>query len=154
MFYIINIKQSLLLEPSAYSYDIEKTLCNRLVLTVEGSCTSEYGYIITVLSILDISEGVIQHSGETVFEVKYKALVLKVNKGDVVDAIVSETNKMGIFATVGPLTIFISNYQIPNTMNALSKNSLLRLKIIGTMVEATRIFAIGTLNEDFLGAIY
>lgn len=154
MFHLASLKHSLLLEPSAYSYKIDQTISERLVSTVEGSCSGENGYIITVLSILDISEGLVQHSGWTLFEIKYKALVLNVSKGEVVDALVSETNKMGIFASIGPLTIFISNYQIPSTFSALSKNSMLRLKIIGTKVEATRIFAIGTLNEDFLGAIY
>lgn len=154
MFHIASLKQSLMLEPDAYSYDIEQTLNNRLVSMVEGSCSGDYGYIITVLSVLSISEGLVQHTGQTVFEIRYKALTLNVSRGDVVDAMVSETNRMGIFATIGPLTIFISNYQIPNTFNTPVKNSLIRLRIIGTRVEATRIFAIGTLNEDFLGAIY
>ncbi|KAL0266068.1 UNVERIFIED_CONTAM: hypothetical protein PYX00_011785 [Menopon gallinae] len=110
MFYIASIKQSLLLEPCAYSYDIEQTLNNRLVSMVEGSCSGSYGYIISVLSVLSISEGLVQHTGHTIFEIRYKALTLNVSKGDVVDAMVSETNRMGIFATIGPVACYVQRH--------------------------------------------
>ena len=61
---------------------------------------------------------------------------------------------MGYFASVGPLSIFISNYQIPSTtLEEIGNNSVVRLKIIGTKIDSTKVYAIGTLNYDFLGVI-
>ncbi|TBU01392.1 subunit Rpb7 of DNA-directed RNA polymerase II [Hamiltosporidium magnivora] len=130
-----------------------------LTSSVEGTCSGEYGYIISVLSIDKIGSGRITNNGYAVFSVLYQALVLKPLKGEIIDASIVETNDMGIFAGVGPLTIFISNYQIPKMLlkgsegGGLEKNSNIRLKIIGTKVEATRIYAIGTINEYYLGLI-
>lgn len=50
--------------------------------------------------------------GLTSFEVKYKAIVLKPFKNEVMDAVVESVNKMGFFANVGPLQVFVSNHVI------------------------------------------
>nr|GMD61292.1 pentatricopeptide repeat-containing protein At3g46790, chloroplastic [Ipomoea batatas] len=77
-------------------------------------------------------------------------------------------NKMGFFAEAGPVQIFVSNHLIPDDMEfqsgdapnyttsdgsvKIQKDSEVRLKIIGTRVDATEIFCIGTIKDDFLGS--
>lgn len=51
--------------------------------------------------------------GSVEFRIKYRAIVLKPFKNEVVDAVVVTVNKMGFFAEVGPLNIFISNHVLP-----------------------------------------
>lgn len=78
---------------------------------------------------------------------------------------------MGFFAEVGPLNIFVSTHLIPSDFvfdvnvaapcyvseegmgQRIGKDDLVRLRIIGTRVDATEIFAIGSIKEDFLGLI-
>ena len=77
---------------------------------------------------------------------------------------------MGFFAEAGPLTLFVSNHLIPEDLvfdaNAnpacyqtedqtvkLEKGEWTRIKIVGTRVDATEIFAIGTIKEDYLGLV-
>ena len=45
---------------------------------MEGTCTGRYGYIIKVVSVLDVGQGrVMQGTGLAQFHSKYQAIVLK-----------------------------------------------------------------------------
>jgi DNA-directed RNA polymerase II subunit RPB7 len=106
--------------------------------------------------------------GFVVYPVRYKAIVFRPFKGEVVDAIVTQVNKVGIFCEIGPLSCFVSKHCIPPDMDfdpnsnppcyktqdesvVIKDDDEIRVKIIGTRVDATDIFAIGTLMDDFLG---
>ena len=57
---------------------------------------------------IDVGKGrIIPSTGMAEFEVKYRAVVWKPFKGEVVDAVVTTVNKMGFFADVGPLSVFV-----------------------------------------------
>ncbi|KAI5981894.1 hypothetical protein F5J12DRAFT_878593, partial [Pisolithus orientalis] len=62
---------------------------------------------------------------------------------------------MGFFADVGPLQVFVSHQLLSfaSDDHIIEKNTRVRLKIIGTRVDAAEIFAIGTIKEDHLGVI-
>jgi len=148
---------------------MEQFLENKLYQDVEGTCSGAHGYIIAVLSVIETGDGVvISGSGQAEFVTRYRAIVFKPFKGEVMDAVVGEVNKMGFFAEAGPLTIFVSNHLIdpgmkfdPNSNppsyasadQVISRHAHVRLKIVGTRVDATEIFAIGTIKEDHLGVI-
>lgn len=64
-----------------------------------------------IISVDNIEDGVVQDSfGMIAFVVKYTAIVLKPYKNETLDAKVTTVNKMGFFAYVGPLQIFVSNH--------------------------------------------
>ncbi|KAI6031005.1 RNA polymerase Rpb7 [Pisolithus marmoratus] len=147
MFFIKELTHTILLHPSYFGPRMLQFLESKLYADVEGTCSGQYGYIIAVVSILDIGRGmVISGSGQAEFVTRYRAIVFKPFKGEVVDGVVNNVNKMGFFADVGPLQVFVS-HQI------IEKNTRVRLKIVGTRVDATEIFAIGTIKEDHLGVI-
>lgn len=154
MFFVKDFTEKIHLSPNYLGPNIQALIKDYLLNKVEGSC-GHSGYVIAVLGIDEISEGKVMVDGQTIFIVKYKALTLKPFKGEIVDANVVETNKLGIFVSIGPLTVFISNHQIPNFLleSEITKNSMLRLKIIGTKIDSTKIYAVGTLNDDSLGLI-
>ncbi|OCB83982.1 hypothetical protein A7U60_g8653 [Sanghuangporus baumii] len=103
---------------------------SKLYSDVEGTCSGQFGYIIAVVSVLDIGKGmVLPGSGQAEFVTRYRAIVFKPFKGEVVDGVVANVNKI------------------------IEKNTKVRLKIVGTRVDATEIFAIGTIKEDHLGVI-
>ncbi|KAJ4499078.1 hypothetical protein C8R41DRAFT_815929 [Lentinula lateritia] len=142
---------------------------SKLYSDVEGTCSGKFGYIIAVVSILDIGKGmVISGTGQAEFITRYRAIVFKPFKGEVVDGVVASVTKMGFFADVGPLSVFVSHQLIPPDMKfepnsnppsfasdqqIIEKNTKIRLKIVGTRVDATEIFAIGTVNEEHLGVV-
>ena len=158
-------------------------ITDRLHRDIEGTCSGRYGYIISILNVKSISHGTILDGlGYAEFTITFQAIVFKPWKGQVVDATVCTVNKMGFFAEVGPLTVFVSCHLLGADMqfeqgagasgacyvasglgmgqgqgNAaqqrIAVGEQVRVRIIGTRVDATEIFAIGTVKEDYLGLI-
>lgn len=78
---------------------------------MEGTCSGRHGYVIAIVSVDRIGSGMVLDSGGSVtFNVEYTAIVLHPFKNEVLDAVVDNVNKMGFFANVGPLQIFVSNH--------------------------------------------
>lgn len=86
------------------------------------------------------------------------------------DAVVTQVNKVGLFTEIGPLSCFISRHSIPADMEfdpnsnphcyktkdedvVIQQDDEIRIKIVGTRVDAKDIFAIGTLMDDYLGLV-
>lgn len=169
MFYVYDMQQRILLEPKLLGAGLKTAVKKKLFSTMNGKCSADYGYILSILSISSISTTEVDPLvGHAAFLVDFKALTLLPSKGEVVDAVVHEINKMGVFAFIGPLSIFISTYQIPGHLSGtglepmivpndggapISRGSLIRLRIIGAKVEPLKVFAIGTINEDYLGLV-
>jgi DNA-directed RNA polymerase II subunit RPB7 len=132
-------------------------LANLLALqTRKESRLTSYIYS-AVTTIDDIGSGIIQPGqGFVVYPVKYKAIVFRPFKGEVLDAVVTQVNKVGMFAEIGPLSCFISHHSIPADMQfcpngnppcykskdedvVIALEDKIRLKIVGTRVDATGI---------------
>lgn len=70
-------------------------LHSKLYADVEGTCSGSFGYIIAVVSVLDIGKGmVLSGSGQAEFITRYRAIVFKPFKGQVVDGVVNNVNKV------------------------------------------------------------
>ncbi|CAG8603135.1 9299_t:CDS:10 [Paraglomus brasilianum] len=164
------LTKTLNLHPSYFGPDMHENLKNRLYVDVEGTCTGRYGYIIAVVKIENYSQGkVLPSLGLAEFTITYMAIVFKPFRGEVVDGTVTQVIKMGFFADVGPLQVFVSNHLIPSEYTfdphanppayigedqpTIERGSCVRMKIVGTRFDATDIFAIGTIKDDFLGVI-
>lgn len=169
MFYHIQLEHEIQLHPRYFGPNLLETVKKKLFKDVEGTCTGKYGFVVAVTAIEHIGDGVIQSgTGFVTYPIKYKAVVFRPFKGEVLDAVVSQINKVGIFTEIGPLSCFISRHSIPNDMefdaNAnppcyktkdddmiINQEDEIRVKIVGIRVDATDIFAIGTLMDDYLG---
>ena len=171
MFYLISLEHEVLLHPRYFGPKLIETVKQKLFTEVEGTCSGKYGFIVAVTDIESIGSGVILPSrGFVQYPIKYKAIVYKPFKGEVADGTVTQVNKAGIFTEVGPMTCFISRFSISGDMEfdpestppcyksasedtVIQQDDEIRLKIVGTRVEANDIFAIGTLHDDYLGMI-
>ncbi|GFW45714.1 DNA-directed RNA polymerase II subunit RPB7 [Trichonephila clavipes] len=169
MFYHISLEHEILLHPRYFGPQLLETVKQKLFTEVEGTCTGKHGFVIAVTTIDNIGAGFIQPGrGFVVYPVKYKAIVFRPFKGEVLDAVVTQVNKVGLFTEIGPLSCFISRHSIPSDMKfdpnsnppcyrtedeevVIQQDDEIRLKIVGTRVDATDIFAIGTLMDDYLG---
>ncbi|GCB83440.1 hypothetical protein scyTo_0023590 [Scyliorhinus torazame] len=107
MFYHISLEHEILLHPRYFGPNLLNTVKQKLFTEVEGTCTGKYGFVIAVTTIDNIGAGVIQPGrGFVLYPVKYKAIVFRPFKGEVVDAVVTQVNKVterpGIFAPQNP----------------------------------------------------
>ncbi|XP_041999121.1 DNA-directed RNA polymerase II subunit RPB7 isoform X1 [Salvia splendens] len=132
--------------------------------------SGHHGFVVAITGIDNVGKGLIRDgTGFVTFPVKYQCVVFRPFKGEILEAVVTMVNKMGFFAEAGPVQVFVSNHLIPDDMEfqagdipnyttydgsvKIQKESEVRLKIIGTRVDATEIFCIGTIKDDFLGVI-
>jgi hypothetical protein len=70
-------------------------LTKRLYDEVEGTCSGRFGYIISVVDVVDIGRGILQStSGFAEFTIIYKAIVFKPFKNQVVDGVVTTVNRV------------------------------------------------------------
>ena len=118
-----------MLHPSYFGPRMQQYLESKLYSDVEGTCSGQFGFIIAVVSISDIGKGmVVPGNGQAEFITRYRAIVFKPFKGEVVDGVVHnvtrvrsisflysfpqalmvDSGQMGIFAEVGPLNCFVS----------------------------------------------
>eukprot|EP01089_Gocevia_fonbrunei_P020815 TRINITY_DN7835_c0_g1_i1.p1 TRINITY_DN7835_c0_g1~~TRINITY_DN7835_c0_g1_i1.p1 ORF type:complete len:171 (-),score=25.13 TRINITY_DN7835_c0_g1_i1:32-544(-) len=169
MFFHITLERAVQLHPRAFGPNLRHTLIQKLHSEVEGTCSGRYGFIIMVTSIEKVGLGKITEGTAMVtFPVTYKAIVFRPFRNEVLDAVVTNVNKMGFMAEAGPLQIFVSKHLIPADMtfdaeescysssdgsDQISKDDEVRLKIVGSRVDATEIFAVGSIKDDYLGRI-
>lgn len=169
MFYHLELNHELSLHPRYFGDQLVETVKQKLFCDVEGTCTGKYGFVIAITSIDDIGDGLIESStGFATYHLKFKAIVFRPFKNEVLDGIVEQVNKVGIFIRSGPLNSFISRHSIPPDMQfdttsisyksedetmVIQAASHVRYKVVGTRVDASDIFAIGTLMDDYLGPL-
>lgn len=167
MFYHLQLNHELSLHPRYFGDQLLETVKQKLYCDVEGTCTGKHGFVIAITSIENIGDGIIQSStGFATYQLKFKAVVFRPFKNEVLDGIVEQVNKVGIFLKTGPLSCFISRHSIPNDMAfdattscyrtadetmIITAGASIRYKVVGTRVDASDIFAIGTLMDDYLG---
>ncbi|BFG29909.1 hypothetical protein CerSpe_161830 [Prunus speciosa] len=173
MFFHIVLERNMQLHPRHFGRNLRKNLMAKLMKDVEGTCNGQHGFVVAITGIENIGKGLIRDGTRFVtFPVKYQCVVFKPFKGEILEAVVTMVNKMGFFAEASPVQIFVSNHLILDEMefqygdmpnyttsygsvcfSKIQKDSEVRLKIIGTRVDATEIFCIGTIKDDFLGVI-
>jgi DNA-directed RNA polymerase II subunit RPB7 len=75
---------------------------SKLYSDVEGTCSGQFGYIIAVVSMSDIGSGIVlPGSGQAEFVARYRAIVFKPFKGEVVDGVVNNVTKVHLFTFPG-----------------------------------------------------
>ena len=90
MFYHIQLDHEVLLHPRYFGPQLMETVKQKLFGEVEGTCTGKYGFVIAVTTIDNIMPGIIQPGqGFVVYPVKYKAIVFRPFKGEVLNAVLS-----------------------------------------------------------------
>jgi hypothetical protein len=89
------LSHTILLHPSYFGAQMLQFLESKLYADVEGTCSGQFGYIIAVVSILDIGKGMVTGgTGQAEFITRYRAIVFKPFKGEVVDGVVNNVNKV------------------------------------------------------------
>ncbi|KAI5850420.1 RNA polymerase Rpb7 [Morchella snyderi] len=165
MFFIHELQRTITLHPSYFGPHMREYLIHKLHADVEGSCTGRY-FIICVIEHDNFTLGrIIPGKGDAEFTITYKAVVWRPFKGETVDGVVSSVNKMGFFAEVGPLTVFVSSHLIPreikfdptsnppqfsdNGDQIINKGSQIRIKLMGTRSDVGKMHAIGSIKEVY-----
>jgi DNA-directed RNA polymerase II subunit RPB7 len=169
MFFVMDFEQAIIMPPSCLYKDLKHLLKAKLIEKVQGSITEKYGYIVVVIKVDEARTGkILDTSGDVLFSMKYRAVVMKPVVGEVLDGTVEKVDRYGIHVVVGPIKVFISNTQFPpgfeyNEQNSsytskilnekLGFNSEVRFRIQGVQYESNEFHPTGTMNENYLGPL-
>jgi len=95
MFFLVDLDRNMHLEPKYFGPKLHQRLVSSLIREVEGTCNGRYGFIVTVTKVEEVGAGKIREgSGLVTFPVRYKAIVFRPFKGEVLDALVTQVNKV------------------------------------------------------------
>merc|ERR1711920_354087 len=125
---------------------------------VEGTVKENAGIIIAVVECWKADKGKLQEgTGLVMVPMGYKALVLQLFKGEIVDCVCDEVTQLGFFGAIGPVRVFVSKSHLPEGWRysegdvdagdgdqLIRVKSSVRVKLIATKEEAERIWAIGS----------
>ena len=165
MFFKVDMEHTVRVHPRYFGRErLESTVRKMLTSEMEGKFDGVYGYVIHVFHVENVGNGMIE-PGEflVAYPMKFSAVVFRPFRGQVLDAVVTQVNKMGIFATIGPVSCFISrsclledvefdaNSKLPcfrSTTDGrlIQTDSDIRLRISGVRKEHNAMFTIGTLE--------
>ncbi|XP_022741831.1 DNA-directed RNA polymerase II subunit RPB7-like [Durio zibethinus] len=171
LFFHIVLERNMVLHPRHFGRNLRKNLVFKLTKDVEGTCKGRNAFMVVIMGIKNIGKGLIKDGiGFVTFHMKYHYVLFRPFKKKIWETVVTMVNKMGFFAEIEPVQIFISNHLIPNDMEFHSedmpnydilmdkyvktqKDSEVCLKTIGTRVNTMEIFYNGTIKDDFLRVI-
>ncbi|XP_058185059.1 DNA-directed RNA polymerase II subunit RPB7 isoform X2 [Rhododendron vialii] len=153
MFFHIVLERNMQLHPRHFGRDLREKLIAKLMKDVEGTCSGRHGFVVAITGIESVGKGLIRDgTGFVTFPVKYQCVVFRPFKGEILEAVVTMVNKL-IPDDMEFQSGDMPNYTTSDRSVKIEKESEVRLKIIGTRVDATEIFCIGTIKDDFLGVI-
>lgn len=115
MFYIIRLKRNVIISPEDMGPKFRRHVETYLRRAVEGVEIQPYGFVIAVVDIFDGDNMIakVLDDGSAKIVVEYDALLFRLNKDEVVDAIVERVTPEGLFCEVGPATVHVPRSKIP-----------------------------------------
>ncbi|ORZ40704.1 RNA polymerase Rpb7 [Catenaria anguillulae PL171] len=171
MFFVKDLNHIVELQPTLFTANIEDQLKRRLHDEVEGKYDSRVGYIVAVVSIINIGSGlVLPAMGSAQYSIKYRAILFKPFKNEVVDVLVTKINQFGFMCEIGAAEVFVSQALIPSAFKhdpkgvsacfrdetgeqRIEPGVRVRLQILNTTSAADRVHCIGTMKGDGLGIL-
>ena len=156
---LIQLNRSIGLKPSEINSGIEDTLLFKLREDIEGKCIKE-GYVMpNTTEIINRSLGEVQLShfnGSMLYHCNFVVKVCNPNEGDVIQARVTNVNKMGVLAVAGegdpaPLNILLpAQYHLNNEdFHRIQPGDTTNIKIVGKRFDSgeQQISIIGIVEE-------
>ncbi|KAF2739233.1 DNA-directed RNA polymerase II 19 kDa polypeptide [Polyplosphaeria fusca] len=169
MFFLKNLEKTIELHPSFFGPLIRSHIHRELLTKEEGSSTGKFT-IVCILDSFEISDGQVKPgSGSADYIVHYRAIVWRPYKGEVMDGVVTSVLASGFFVDCGSLQAFVGRAMIPSEIcydanatppqwtdngdQVIEKGTNIRIKIKGLRSEVDKMYAIGTMKEDYLGPL-
>jgi DNA-directed RNA polymerase II subunit RPB7 len=113
------------LEPKEYGPNLKEKVREKLVETLENTCSERYGFILKVYEVdIERLEGRIESTGmqpnrggTATFTVTYNAIVFKPFRNEVLEGQVKSVAQQGVFCQCGPMQVFISKANLADDEN-------------------------------------
>jgi len=126
MFYILKVEDHVRVEPKYFGLPTKEAIEKQLNEDFTDKVNKEYGYVISVISVDKIDDGVIiPGDGSAYYNSEFNILVWKPELHELVYGTVTEITNFGAFMQVGPAQCMIHISQTMEDYVSLSKSGTL-----------------------------
>jgi DNA-directed RNA polymerase subunit E' len=126
MFYIFEIEDYVRVEPSLFNLPTDDAISKQLNEKYKEFVNKDIGAVITVLEVLDVSEGVIiPGDGAAYYKSTFKILTFKPELQELVLGEITEITNFGAFINIGPMEGMIHISQTMDDFVSFSKTNTL-----------------------------
>lgn len=183
MYLVVDDSRSISMSPADLGPFFELRVTNKLRTDLIGCLSESCdGLVVHIFpeSIRRTDHPVVHDTtNEILVNVAFKSILFVPVRGEVTDCIVTEVTRLGFFAYYGPLKVFVSSSCIPKelgyvqdrncfasvapSMNghghggaksmSIGADDEVRVRVLGVKKDQGTLFAVGTINGDFLGPI-
>ncbi len=126
MFYLADVKDHIRVEPKHFGLATREAVEQQLNESYVGSVSKDYGFVICVVEIQDVGEGVIiPGDGATYYESRFKILIWRPELHELVYGTIQEITNFGAFMNLGVMQGMIHVSQTMDDYVTLSKTGTL-----------------------------
>ena len=126
MFYLLDVEDHVRVEPCHFGLPTHEAIEKQLNEDFVGSVTKEFGYVIAILSVGRIDDGIIiSGDGAAYYKSEFKLLAWKPELHELVYGTISEITNFGAFMQIGPARGMIHISQTMEDYVSLSKSGTL-----------------------------
>ena len=129
MFYLVEVEDHVRVEPRHFGLETKDAVEKQLNESYVDNISKEIGYVISVVSVERVADGVIiPGDGAAFYNSRFKLLVWKPELHELVSGTISEITNFGAFIQTGPMHGMIHISQTMDDYVSLSKTGILQGK--------------------------
>jgi len=126
MFYLMDVEDHVRVEPKHFGLPTKEAIEKQLEEDYLDSVSKEFGYVVSVISVGDVDDGVIiSGDGAAYYRSNFKILVWRPELHELVHGTISEITNFGAFMQIGPARGMIHISQTMEDYVSLSKTGTL-----------------------------
>ena len=126
MFYKLKLMDYIRVHPNNFADELKTAVIKEIKKKYEGYISKDVGFVVDVLSVEDIGEGIIIHGdGASYFPTKFSLIIFKPEVHEVVYGEIRDIADFGAFITIGPVDGMIHVSQTMNDFVSFSKEKTL-----------------------------
>lgn len=126
MFYKLELKDHIRVPPRYFNFEVKEAVLKAVKLKYDGLTNAELGFVIDVISVRDIGEGVIiPGDGASYYETTFEIIAFKPELQEVVTGRIKDIADFGAFLTMGPIDGMIHISQTMDDFVSFAKDKVL-----------------------------
>lgn len=126
MFYKIELKDHIRVSPRFFELDVKDAVLKSVKLKYDGLTTEELGFVIDVVNVKEVGEGVIiPGDGASYYETTFEVITFKPELQEVIVGRIKDIADFGAFLTMGPVDGMIHISQTMDDFVSFAKDKVL-----------------------------
>lgn len=132
MYYKVKVKDHIRVPPSEFDKELDLAVVQQVKEKYSGYISKELGYVIDVIDLIDVDEGVIiPGDGAAYYKASFELLAFVPELQEVVYGKIKDLTDFGAFFTLGPVEGMVHISQTMNDFVSFSKDKALQGKDSG-----------------------